>query len=210
MCKFLIIDDHYIFRQGVKKIIAETFGHALFSEAGNYAEALAILHHEAWDLVILDINLPGRPGLDFISDARSFIAKLPVLVLTMYEEEQMALRALKAGANGFLCKTRIAEDLIVAISTILEGNHYINETVARLLLDDCRHLKSEDNINELSDREYFVLLRLSSGETVTEIARTLSLSVKTISTYRFRIMKKLRLKNMAELIKFVNEQGLTN
>lgn len=208
MYKFLIVDDHYIFRQGVKKIITDAFEQVLFGEANNSAEAVAKLHKETWDLVILDLNMPGRSGLDFIRDAMSFNADLPILVLSMYEEEQMALRSLKAGVRGYLSKARAADDLIGAIVRILDGNHYISETVAELLNSECRREKNSDVIKLLSDREYFVLLRLTAGETVTEISRALTLSVKTISTYRSRILKKLGLTNMVQLIQFAKDNNL--
>jgi two-component system, NarL family, invasion response regulator UvrY len=208
MYKFLIVEDHNIFRQGVKKIISDEFEEVLFCEAANSAEALTKLNKETWDLVILDINMPGRSGLDLIHDVKSFNPGIPVLVLSMYEEDQMALRALKAGASGYLTKTRAAEDMIFAITRILEGNDYINESVAALLVCEYRNEKTGDAVKHLSDREYFVLLRLAAGETVTEISRTLTLSVKTISTYRTRIMRKLNLKNMVELIRFVKDKNI--
>jgi two-component system, NarL family, invasion response regulator UvrY len=208
MYKFLIVEDHNIFRQGVKKIISDEFEDVLFCEAGNSAEALTKLHKEDWDLILLDINLPGRSGLDLIHDVKSYNANIPVLVLSMYEEDQMALRALKAGASGYLTKTRAAEDMIAAITRILEGNDYINESVAALLVSEYRKEKTGDLVKALSDREYFVLLRLAAGETVTEISKTLTLSVKTISTYRTRIMQKLNLKNMVELLQFVKDNNI--
>ena len=183
MYKFLIVEDHVIFRQGVKKIITDEFEPVYFCEAGNSAEALTKFNNEVWDLVILDINMPGRSGLDLIHDLKSINANTPILVLSMYEEDQMALRALKAGASGYLTKTRAAEDMITAVKKIIDGNDYINETVADLLVSEFRNDKKGDAIKGLSDREYFVLMRLAAGETVTEIAKTLALSVKTISTY---------------------------
>lgn len=208
MYKFLIVEDHVIFRQGVKKIITDEFEPVYFCEAGNSAEALTKFNKEVWDLVILDINMPGRSGLDLIHDLKSINANTPILVLSMYEEDQMALRALKAGASGYLTKTRAAEDMITAIKKIIDGNDYINETVADLLVSEFRNDKKGDAIKELSDREYFVLMRLAAGETVTEIAKTLALSVKTISTYRTRIMKKLNLKNMVQLLQFVKDNSI--
>lgn len=208
MYKFLIVEDHVIFRQGVKKIITDEFELVYFCEAGNSAEALTKFNKEVWDLVILDINMPGRSGLDLIHDLKSINANTPILVLSMYEEDQMALRALKAGASGYLTKTRAAEDMITAIKKIIDGNDYINETVADLLVSEFRNDKKGDAIKELSDREYFVLMRLAAGETVTEIAKTLALSVKTISTYRTRIMKKLNLKNMVQLLQFVKDNSI--
>ena len=208
MIKFLIVDDHYIFRQGVKKIISDAFELVSFGEANDSADALAKLRKEGWDLVILDINLPGRSGLDLILDAKAFNIPVPILVLSMFNEDQMALRAIKAGAQGYLAKALAAENLTGAILRILDGNQYISETVAGLLADEYRKKTNGNVIKELSDREYFVLLRLASGESVTEISRTLALSVKTISTYNSRILKKLGLKNTMQLMQFVKDNKL--
>jgi len=208
MYKFLIVDDHSIFRQGVKMIITSAFENSQCSEAGNSAEAMIKLNKEKFDIVILDINMPGRSGLDFIVDVLSFNTEIPILVLSMYAEDQMALRALKAGAKGYLTKSRAADDLIGAINRMLSGKQYITENVAELLLNEVQKKETGDVMKVLSDREYFVLLRLASGETLTEISKSLTLSVKTIYTYRTRCMKKLNLKNMAELIRFVKENNL--
>lgn len=208
MYKFLIVDDHSIFRQGVKMIITNAFEQSQCSEANNSAEALVKLHKEKWDLVVLDINMPGRSGLDFILDVMLINAETPILVLSMYEEDQMALRALKAGAKGYLTKSRAADDLIGAINRILAGKQYITENVAELLVNEVRKKKTGDVMKVLSDREYFVLMRLAAGETITEISRSLTLSVKTISTYRTRCMRKLNLKNMVQLIRFVKDNNL--
>lgn len=208
MYNFLIVDDHSIFRQGVKMIITNAFEGSQCSEAGNSAEALVKLNKEKWDMVILDINMPGRSGLDFIVDVLSFNADIPILVLSMYAEDQMALRALKAGAKGYLTKSRAADDLIGAINRMLSGKQYITENIAELLVNEVRKKKTGDVMKGLSDREYFVLMRLAAGETLTEISRSLTLSVKTIYTYRTRCMRKLNLKNMAQLIHFVKDNDL--
>ncbi len=208
MYKFLIVDDHSIFRQGVKMIISNAFENAQCSEANNSAEALVKLNTEKWDMVILDINMPGRSGLDFILDVLSFNADIPILVLSMYAEDQMALRAIKAGAKGYLTKSRAADDLIGAIKRMLSGKQYITENVAELLVNEVRKKEKGDVMKELSDREYFVLMRLAAGETLTEISKSLTLSVKTIYTYRIRCMRKLNLKNMAQLVRFVEDNNL--
>jgi len=209
MYKFLIVDDHSIFRQGVKMIISNAFEKSNCGEASNSAEAMEKLNKEKWDMVILDISMPGRSGLDFIVDVLSFDAQIPILVLSMYAEDQMAMRALRAGAKGYLTKSRAADDLIGAINRILSGKKYITENVAELLVNEIRKKETVDVMNALSDREYFVLLRLAAGETLTEISRSLTLSVKTIYTYRTRCMKKLDLKNMAQLVRFVKDNNLS-
>ena len=189
-------------------IITSAFKNSECGEAGNSAEALIKLNKGKWDIIILDINMPGRSGLDFIVDVLSFNSEIPILVLSMYEEDQMALRALKAGAKGYLTKSRAADDLIGAINRILTGKQYITENVAELLLNEVQKKETGDVMKVLSDREYFVLMRLAAGETLTEISRSLTLSVKTIYTYRTRCMRKLNLKNMAELISFVKDNNL--
>jgi len=208
MYNFLIVDDHSIFRQGVKMIITNAFEKSECSEASNSAEALINLNKKKWDLVILDINMPGRSGLDFIVDVLSFNPDLPILVLSMYSEDQMALRAFKAGAKGYLTKSRAADDLIGAIKRMLSGKQYINENVAELLVNEVRKKETGDVMKALSDREYFVLMRLAAGETLTEISKSLTLSVKTIYTYRTRCMKKLNLKSMAQLVGFAKDNNL--
>jgi DNA-binding NarL/FixJ family response regulator len=208
MYRFLLVEDHIIFRQGVKKVISDAYGDVIFGEAGNSGEAIVRLHKDKWDLVILDINIPGRSGLDLIHDIKLLDSTIPILVLSMYEEDQMALRALKAGAKGYLTKTKASEDMIIAVSRILEGKDYISDTVSGLLVQEFRRESNRGVVKMLSDREYFVLLRLAGGETVTEISKTLALSVKTVSTYRTRVMKKLNLKNMVDLIRFVKENDI--
>lgn len=208
MYKFLIVDDHSIFRQGVKMIISNAFEKSECSEASNSAEAQEKLHKEKWDMVILDINMPGRSGLDFILDVLSFNADIPVLVLSMYAEDQMALRALKAGAKGYLTKDRAAVDLIGAVNRIFSGKQFITENVAELLVNEMRKKETGDVMRALSDREYFVLMRLAAGETITEISKSLTLSVKTIHTYRTRCMRKLNIKTMAQLVHFVKDNNL--
>lgn len=206
--KFLIVDDHQLFRQGVEKIIAHAFPNAKLAEAGNSAEAYALAVHHAWDLLIIDINMPGRSGLDLIKDIKMTNKDMPILVLSMYEESHMALRALKSGASGYLSKNKAANELILAINKILEGKQYISEEVTELLISVYRSEKNENIIDELSDREYFVMLRLGAGESVTDISKALSLSVKTVSTYRHRLMKKLKLENMSQLYSFIHENKL--
>jgi DNA-binding NarL/FixJ family response regulator len=208
MTNFLIVDDHSIFRQGVKMIISNAFEKSDCSEASNSAEALIKLNKQKFDIVILDINMPGRSGLDFIVDVLAFNSEIPILVLSMYEEDQMALSALKAGAKGYLTKSRAADDLIGAINRMLSGKQYITENVAELLVNEVRKKETGDVMKELSDREYFVLMRLAAGETLTEISKSLTLSVKTIYTYRTRCMKKLNLRNMAQLVSFVKDNNL--
>jgi two-component system invasion response regulator UvrY len=203
MLKFLIVDDHHIFRQGVIKIIADSFPGAEFGEAENSADAFTLAIREIWDIAILDINLPGRSGLDLIKDMQRSANDIPILVLSIYEEDQLALRALKAGAKGYLAKGKAGNNLVDAINRILAGLQFITDNVAELLAKEYKKEGKADSLNQLSDREYFTMLRLASGESVTQISKTLSLSVKTISTYRTRVFRKLNIKNHTQLIEFV-------
>ena len=205
MNKVLIIDDHSIFRQGVKKIISDAFEHVQFGEAESSSEALSKVHKQDWDIIITDINMPGRSGLELIREIKTMNPSLPILVLSIYEEEQLALRALRAGANGYLNKGRAANDLVAAIHKLIEGKKFISEKVAEMLVCEYQNENSNDCIKKLSDREFFVLKWLGDGDTVTEIACNLSLSVKTISTYRSHILIKLGLKNTAQLMTFVRD-----
>jgi DNA-binding NarL/FixJ family response regulator len=206
MNNVLIIDDHSIFRQGVKKIISDAFERVQFVEAESSSEALSKVHKQDWDMIITDINMPGRSGLELIREIKTMTPSLPILVLSIYEEEQMALRALRAGANGYLNKGRAANDLVAAIHKLIAGKKFISEKVAEMLVCEYQNENSNDCIKKLSDREFFVLKRLGDGDTVTEIARNLSLSVKTISTYRSHILLKLGLKNTAQLMAYVRDK----
>jgi DNA-binding NarL/FixJ family response regulator len=206
----LIVDDHTIVRQGLRRIIEEAAGLTVSGEAGTAIEAMEFLAQHAVDLVILDINLPGRSGLDTLSDMKRLYPVLPVLVLTMHPEEQFAVRALRLGASGYLNKDSPSDEIVDAILTILAGRRYISASLSELLLDDLSPNKDRLPHEYLSDREYQVLLKIGEGKTVSEIATELNLSVKTISTYRTRILEKLRLTTNAELIRYAMTNKLTN
>lgn len=203
MKRILIVDDHCIFRQGVKKILIESFEQAQIDEAASTEEAISKVISLDWDVVVTDINMPGRSGLDLIHDIKAFKPALPVLALSVYEEDQMALRAFRAGANGYLSKRMTSDELKLAIQRILEGKRYISDNVAEILVNEFQTQKKGNQIKILSDREYFVLVRFSDGETAAEIARDLSLSVKTIFAYRRKIMEKLGLKKATQLVGFI-------
>ena len=196
--------------QKVKKIYSDHFPDAFIGEAGNCEVAYARLHERKWDLVVLDINLPGRSGLELIHDIKAFNEEIPVLILSMYNEDQMALRAIKAGALGYLYKARASDELVRASELILGGKLYLSVHATGMLAKEYRQEKNGDLLKQLSDREYFVLLRLAQGETIAGISGSLSLSAKTISTYKSRIMRKLGLKSMVQLIQLVQENGLLN
>jgi two-component system invasion response regulator UvrY len=199
MIKILIADDHAIVREGLKQIVADTSDMVVAGEAVDGREVLEQVRKEDWDLILLDISMPGRGGIDTLKELKIEKPKLPVLVLSMYPEEQYAVRALKAGASGYLTKESAPEELIEAIRKVSRGRRYISPALAENL---AFHVgaNSEKPLHEtLSNREYQVMLMLASGKSVKEIANDLSLSVKTISTNRVRALRKMGMKNNAEI-----------
>ena len=199
MINILLVDDHAIFREGLKKIIENTTGMVVSGEADNGEEALQQINSQKFDLVILDISLPGQSGLEVLKDIKRDFLKLPVLILSMHSEEQYARRLLKAGASGYLKKDSAFDQLVSAIRTINSGKKYISSVVAHILEDFIERDTEKDRHELLSDREFQVLCMIASGKTVTEISKEISLSDKTISTYRARILEKMKMKTNAEL-----------
>jgi len=197
--KILITDDHAVVRQGLKQILAAEFKRAEFGEAANAREAIAAVWDKTWDVVILDITMPGRSGFEVLKEIKKSRPQLPVLILSMHPEDQFAVRILKAGASGYMTKESAPDELVTAVRKLLAGGRYISpalaETMASYLSIDTRKLPHE----HLSDREFMVLRLIASGKPVGAIARDLDLSVKTISTYRARILEKMGLANNAEL-----------
>lgn len=194
----MIVDDHVMVREGLKQIIDETSDMRVVNEASNGHEALSKINDKC-DVLLLDISMPGRSGLEILKEIRNLAPRLFVLVLTMYPEEQYAIRALKAGASGYLTKESAPEELIEAIRKVARGGKYISMTLAERLALDLEDDSGKHPHEILSDREYEVMCMIASGKTVTEIADEMSLSVKTISTYRTRILEKMRLRTNAEL-----------
>ncbi|MFP4042549.1 MAG: response regulator [Bacteroidia bacterium] len=208
MIKILLVDDHVIVRKGIKQLLEETTDIQVESEAGTAEEMFKKINNKHFDIVILDISLPGRSGLDALKQLRKSLPELPVLILSMYPENQYALRVMKSGAAGYLTKESVPEELIKAIKKINRGKKYISanlaEELANFLNGDSRKLPHQ----KLSDREYEVLLKIAEGKSLTEISKILSLSVKTISTYRSRILKKLNKKTNSDLVRYVMENKL--
>lgn len=206
----LIADDHAIVREGLKRILADLPGEVVIGEAANGVETCQLVRNRNWDVVLLDINMPGRNGLDTLKVIKDEKPELPVLVLSIYPEDQYALRALKANASGYLAKNSAPELLISAIAKVTQGGKYISETVAQKLAgalsSDVEKLPHET----LSDREYEILRAIASGHTLSQIADHLSLSVKTIGTYRSRILQKMKLTNNAELTVYAIKNGLVD
>lgn len=203
-----IADDHTVVRQGLRLILANAFKHANFAEAENVPALFAQLKQERFDVLVLDLSMPGGSGLDVVKQIKHEYPQLPVLVLSMYPEEQYAVRTLKAGASGYLTKESAGTELVTAIHKVTRGGKYINAAVAETLVlqlgTDHEHPPHE----LLSDREYQVLCMIASGKEVGQIANELALSVKTISTYRARILAKMNMKTNAELTHYAIENKL--
>jgi DNA-binding NarL/FixJ family response regulator len=208
LIRILIVDDHAIVRQGLRRILEEARGMKVAGEAPNGVEALKMLRTEKFDVILLDISMPEKNGIDTLKQIMERNRDAKVLMLSMYPEDQYAVRLMKAGASGYLTKETAPEQLVEAIRTVLEGKKHINPTLAELLLQECGLDSGKPLHKNLSDREYQVLRMIGSGKQVSEIAQTLSLSVKTISTYRAHILEKMKLKNNAELTYYVMQNGL--
>lgn len=205
--KILIADDHILLRKGLIQILAEEFPEACFGEASTTPETLNCLAQQRWDVLVLDIFMPGRSGLEVLYDTRRHYPNLPVLVLSSAPEQQLAVRVLKAGANGYLNKQVAPEELVKAVRRILAGRRYVSAAMAERLAMEIGQGDRPVH-DKLSDREYTVLQLLMAGKSVKEIGDKLSLSAKTISTYHTRIWKKLHVENDVEMVRYALEQGL--
>lgn len=206
--QILIVDDHFVVRQGLKLILRERFPNVEFGEAADGNEALQAIWAKPWDVVLLDISMPGRGGLDALKDIKQVNPKLPVIILSMHPEDQFSIRMLKLGASGYIRKDSAGHDLVNAVSAALDGNHYITPMLAEKMAMHLTHEQDGPPHDSLSDREYQVMCLLASGRTVKEIGNDLSLSVKTISTYRARILEKLDLKNNSQIMRYAVQRGL--
>jgi DNA-binding NarL/FixJ family response regulator len=207
MIRVCVVDDHAIVREGLKRIISENPGMAVTAEAGDGNEALLVLQSKPCDVVVLDITMPNKSGLDVLKELHAQSPRLPVLILSVHAEDQYALRVLRAGASGYLTKESAPAKLVQAIRKVVRGGKFVSPAIAdKLVYDKKDSAKALHEI--LSDREYQVLCMIASGKTVTMIAEELALSVKTISTYRVRILEKLEMKNNAELTHYAIKEGL--
>lgn len=203
--KFLIADDHAIVRKGLVQILREEFSKAEITEVASSSQVMDEVDRQSWDVILLDISMPGRNGIETLKQIRTNGVRTPILMLSMHPEDQYALRALKAGASGFLNKETAPEELLAAVRLLLSGRKYITPSVAEKLTETI----TEKNAHELlSDREMQVLQHIASGKTVSEIAVEIALSVNTISTYRTRILEKLNLNNNAELTRYALDNNL--
>ena len=208
LIKILIADDHVIVRRGLRQILEETSDISICAEAANGQEVLQQIASQTVDVLVLDITMPGRSGLDILKEIRQLCPRLPVLVLSMHAEDQFAARVLKAGAAGYLTKESAPEELVKAIRKVHGGGKYISSTQAEKLVYLLDTTSQQMPHEGLSDREYEVLRMIGSGKTVTEIAEEIKLSVKTISTYRTRILEKMRLRTSAELTHYAIKNRL--
>ncbi len=205
MLKILTIDDHEVVRRGIKEMFTEE--NATFGEARSGAEALTLVRKQQWDIAVLDISLGGRSGLEVLAEIKQLRPRMPVLILSMHAEEQYAVRAFRAGASGYINKTSSGEELRGAILKIISGGQYVGSTLAEKMVLQLSQ-PGEVPHQSLSNRELEVLCLLASGKTVKEVAAELSLSDKTISTYRRRLLDKMDMKTNAELTHYAIRNGL--
>jgi len=206
--KILIADDHAMMRSGLKLLLGETYKEAEFGEADDSQQALAVALGQSWDLVILDISMPGRGGLDVLKEFRTQRPKTPVLILSMYAEPQFAERAFRAGATGYITKASAGNELLMAVERVLAGRRYVSAALAEYLVSVLGNQPGGLLHTRLSAREFEILRFIASGKAVKEMAAELSLSGSTISTYRARILEKMNMRNNAELTHYAISHNL--
>ncbi len=210
MTRILIVDDHPVVRDGIKRILEEQKGETIVGEASTAQQAIELVRAENWDVVVLDISLAGRSGLELIKELKQIRPKLSVLILSMHTEAQYARRAFKAGAAGYITKDSSRTELLKAVHKVIEGGRYVSSALAEKLVFDIERGTGGPPHESLSDREFEVMCLIASGRTVTEVAELLSLSDKTISTYRARILQKMDMKTNAELTHYAIKNRLVD
>jgi len=211
MLRILIVDDHAIVRRGLLQILEEGIRQDLeLDEAADGQDAIRKVELNHYDLMLLDISMPGRNGLETLKLIKAEKPELPILILSMHPEEQYAMRALRAGAAGYLTKESAPEELLAAVDKVLQGGKYVSSTLSELLVSELGNTRNKGKAphEALSDREYQIACMIASGKTITEIAAELSLSVKTISTYRSRLMEKMDMKSNAKITSYAIREGL--
>ncbi len=206
--KILIADDHAIVREGLKQIVAEEKDMQVTGEAANAFELMELLKSKEWSIVVLDINMPGKSGLEALKDIRQIYPHLPVLILSMFSEDQYGLRAIKAGASGYLKKVSAPTELVTAIRKIVSGRKYINQQLAEKLADNVGTTEKETLHEKLSDREYQIMCNIALGKSAEEIAEELSISINTVYSYRNRILEKMSMKSNVELTQYAVQNKL--
>lgn len=205
--RVLLVDDHEVVRKGIRSILEDRYTTIDVEEAGTGDAALAALEHATFDAAVLDLSMPGRSGIDLLSEVKHRYPKLPVLILSLHAEEQFALRALRAGANGYVTKAAAADQLVAAFERVVKGGRYITEQLAERIADQAGGGETAPH-DRLSDREFEVMRGIASGESVGEIAARMHLSVKTVSTYRTRLLEKMNMTSNAELTRYAIQNGL--
>jgi len=210
MIRVLITDDHALIRRGLKQVLEEGMGAVLVGEAQDAREALDQVLKNKWDVVIMDITMPGRSGLDVLRDIKALKPDLPVLILSMHPEDQFAVRVLKSGAAGFIPKESAPDELIKAIRKVVAGGRYVTAALAEKMAFELAAPTDKPVHEMLSDREFQVLRMIASGKTVGQIAEQVNLSVKTVSTYRARLLEKMRMQNNAELTHYAIKHQLVD
>jgi len=208
MIRILVADDHTIVREGLKQILAKSGDLVVAGEAANGNDVLKMVREQEWGVLVTDMSMPGRSGIELIKLVKEARPKLPVLVLSMYGEEQYAVRAIRAGASGYLNKESASEQLVTAIRKIAAGGVHVSTAVAEVLFNNMRGGDSVQPHEHLSDREFQVLQLIAGGKSVTDIASALNLSPKTVSTHKTRILEKMNMSNQAELIRYAIERRL--
>ena len=208
--RMMLVDDHPVVRRGVRDILAEAFPDAEIHEVGSGAEATALVASQRWDVVILDLTLPDGSGLDVLKEIRQSQSRLPVLILSMHAAEHFARRAIAAGASGYLTKDTADAELVTAVTRLLRGGKYFGPDVLERVVLGIHPDRAGLPHERLSDREYQVMRMIGAGRTVSQIAETLGLSVKTVSTYRARVLEKMEMRTNAELTHYVIRHHLTD
>ena len=208
MIRILIADDHTVVRKGLRQILAEEFTDAVIEEVADANELIKKVIKGSWDIIISDLTMPGKSGLEALQQIKQILPSLPVLILSIHPEEQYAIRVLKAGASGYLSKDTAPDELVNAVHRILQGKKYITITIAEKIADSFNQDEEKQLHEILSDRELNVFKMIASGKAVSEVAEALSLSVTTVSTYRARIMGKMNMKTNANLTLYAIEHGL--
>jgi len=208
MLRILIADDHHVVRKGLRQILLDEFPTSVIEDVADAEELIKKVMHAQWDVVISDLSMPGRSGLDALQQIKLSYPELPVLILSIHPEEQYALRALKSGASGYLSKDTAPDELVKAVKKVMLGKKYISQAIAEKLANSFSSESLLSPHENLSDREFDVMKLLANGQSVSEIAERLSLSVTTVSTYRARVMVKMHLKSNSDLTRYAIEYKL--
>jgi two-component system, NarL family, invasion response regulator UvrY len=208
--RVLVADDHPLIRSGLRQVLAQEPDVAVLGEAEDSEKLLELIDQQGWDVVLLDITMPGRGGLDALREIHRRRPALPVLVLSVHAEEQFAVRAIKAGASGYLSKTDPPTEIVRAIRKVVSGKKYVSAALAENLANALESGSERPLHESLSDREFQVMGRIASGRTVSQIAAEISLSVKTVSTYRARVLEKMNMRTNAELTRYAIQNGLVD